>query len=182
MSAIEPITPQAPHERINATVPSTVLSRPSNQDGGSSHQARTPLVDSNRSAAARYAATERLCDKVVEPREKRRWSLGFSQVVVKRQSHATRVSNSTTQWGIRAACSGDVRSWRTRRAWESAIPRTPCTRGDGPNLLPAQQSRAQNRAENGRDQHAEHVPDGDERRRHFGTVQRIHQRAPSPGE
>lgn len=51
MSPIETITPQAPHERINVTVPSTVLSRSSIQGSGGSHHARAPLASSKNSAA-----------------------------------------------------------------------------------------------------------------------------------
>ena len=43
--------------------------------------------------------------------------------------------------------------------------------------LPAQQARADASAENGRDQDARHVPDGEERRVELGAMQRVDERA-----
>src|SRR5918995_4269422 len=52
ISAIEPSTPQEPHERINATVPSTVSSRRGTELGGNSKEATvTPRSSTNTVAA-----------------------------------------------------------------------------------------------------------------------------------
>src|ERR671919_308001 len=52
INAIEPSTPQEPHERISATVPSTVSSRRGTELGGNSQEATVAPRSSTNAVAA----------------------------------------------------------------------------------------------------------------------------------